>query len=344
MAALYKQTLRKVLLFIGLGMAFTTALLATGVYLCFHQWAAVFACLACALLLFVWAALYAWILYRKLALFSEELCANIDSIMDSGDEQPIFSDRDTLLDRILFRLNRLYQAMQTTKRQLAAEHSGLQALVSDLSHQVKTPTTNLKLAVGILSEQELPREQQLDYLSAIAGQVEKLDFLMEAMIKASRLETGVIALKRENASLFETLADALSGIYHPAQRKQLTVTVDCPETLLLRHDRKWTSEALFNLLDNAVKYTPAGGVVAVAAVQWEAYTKITFTDSGRGIPEESYADIFKRFYRAPDVHDIEGVGIGLYLAREIIARQGGNITVSSVPGQGSVFTVFLPNR
>ena len=108
-------------------------------------------------------------------------------------------------------------------------------------------------------------------------------------------------------------------------------------------DPKWTAEALFNILENAVKYTPAGGIIQVAVVRWEACTKIDITDTGRGIPESHQAAIFKRFYREPEVHSIEGIGIGLYLTREIISKQNGRIKVTSAVGTGTTFTIFLPN-
>ncbi len=137
------------------------------------------------------------------------------------------------------------------------------------------------------------------------------------------------------------MALALSGIVYKAEKKDIAVTVHCPEDLRLLHDSKWTAEALFNLLDNGVKYTSLGGKIAVSVTPWEMYVEIRVSDTGRGIPESSHAAIFRRFYRE-EVHEQPGVGIGLYLAREIVMRQGGYIKVASAPGQGSAFCVMLP--
>ena len=141
-----------------------------------------------------------------------------------------------------------------------------------------------------------------------------------------------------NGKTFVVLAPAVSreNIY--------VVSVDCPEDLTVSHDSKWTSEALFNLLDNAVKYTPAGGKIAVSVVLWEMYVEIKVTDTGKGISESNQAAIFRRFYREEEVHDQQGVGIGLYLAREIVTRQGGYIKVVSELRQGSEFSIMLPVR
>ena len=128
------------------------------------------------------------------------------------------------------------------------------------------------------------------------------------------------------------------------EKKKICLNVDCPEDLVLSHDSRWTSEALFNLLDNAVKYTPDGGNIQVVVRKWEMYLKIDVIDTGRGITESEQATIFKRFYREEAVHDIEGIGIGLYLAREIIMMQGGYLLVTSEVGKGSTFSVFLPRE
>lgn len=180
---------------------------------------------------------------------------------------------------------------------------------------MKTPIANLKMINNTLLEQEVPAQKQQEFLTAQSSQLDKLDFLMQAMIKTSRLETGVISLEQREQSIYETLAAALGGIFLNAEKKKIDVQVDCPEGLMVSHDRKWTTEALFNILDNAVKYTPASGNIWVSVECWEMYVKIDITDNGIGISEEHQGTIFKRFYREDTVHDAEGIGIGLYLAR-----------------------------
>ena len=150
-------------------------------------------------------------------------------------------------------------------------------------------------------------------------------------------------MDRRIQPLYDTLAAALGGILLNAERKHIHVSVNCPEDIILAHDRKWTSEALFNILDNAVKYTPADGDIQVSVQSWEFYVKIDITDSGKGIAESRQGMIFKRFYREEEVHDVEGIGIGLHLAREIVTMQGGYMKVTSAPGSGSTFSVFLPH-
>ncbi|MPN18441.1 Sensor histidine kinase ResE [bioreactor metagenome] len=187
-------------------------------------------------------------------------------------------------------------------------------------------------------------EKEQEFHKLMESQINKLDFLMQAMVKMSRLETGVITLSVSPAPIYNTVGLALAGIVLSAEEKNIEVAVDCAPTLVVPHDKKWTEEALFNLLDNAVKYTPPGGKISVTVERWEMATKIDITDTGKGIPEQDIAQIFKRFYREDDVRDVDGVGIGLYLCREIISKQGGYIQVKSEVGKGSTFSVFLPNE
>ena len=295
------------------------------------------------LLVFICAVLFVAFLRRKLVLFSDRLCETIDNMLDGASAPPQIYEEENLFYKINHRLTHLYEVLRENRESIAKERADLQELISDISHQVKMPISNLKMVNATLLEQLMPEEKQREFLRASSGQLEKLDFLMQAMIKTSRLETGVISLDRKVQPVYDTLAAALGGILLNAERKNIHVSVDCPADIVLAHDRKWTSEALFNILDNAVKYTPADGNIQVSVQSWEFYVKLDITDSGKGIAESRQGMIFKRFYREEEVHDVEGIGIGLYLAREIVTMQGGYMKVTSAPGSGSTFSVFLPH-
>ena len=225
-------------------------------------------------------------------------------------------------------------------RNLAAEKDAIKTLIGDISHQTKTPIANLLLYAQLLEEQDLPPESRA-YVSALEGQAEKLRFLIDALVKTSRLESGVLAMTPKRHGLQQLLEDAAAQAAPRAEAKGITLTVE-PTDLSARFDPKWTTEALYNLVDNAVKYTPTGGSVTLRAVGYELFCRIDVTDTGPGIPEAEQAKIFQRFYRSPAVSGEEGVGIGLYLARQIAAGQGGYLKVTSRPGEGSTFSLFLP--
>lgn len=296
---------------------------------------------ACALF---WMFLLTLFFARRLSRFTNDLCQTMDSMISGGQEPARAEDRETIFARISYRLSRLYNILQENRRRVDEERRELQELVSDISHQVKTPVANLKMVTDTLLAKPVTEQERRDFLQGIRSQTDKLEFLVQSMGKASRLETGAITLEKKDGALLDTLAQAMSGIVYSAEQKGISVEVQCPEDLRVSHDSKWTAEALFNLLDNAVKYTPAGGKISVSVEQWEMYVKLDVADTGKGIPESRQAAIFRRFYREEEVHDQPGVGIGLYLAREIVTRQGGYIKVASEVGRGSTFSVFLPRR
>lgn len=281
---------------------------------------------------------------KRLSQFTADLCQTLDHMIAGNEAPQRPEDSETQLARIGHRLARLYQIMQENRRRVDEERQELQTLVSDISHQVKTPVSNLKMATDTLLEKPMTEAERTDFIRGIRSQTDKLDFLFQALVKTSRLETSVIQLDKKPGRLFDTVAQAMSGIVYAAEKKEIAVSVDCPEDLTVSHDSKWTSEALFNLLDNAVKYTPAGGEIAVSVVLWEMYVEIKAADTGKGISESNQAAIFRRFYREEEVHEQQGVGIGLYLAREIVTRQGGYIKVVSEPGKGSEFSIMLPTK
>ena len=173
--------------------------------------------------------------------------------------------------------------------------------------------------------------------------MEKLRALVDALVKTSRLEAGVLALHPKAGPLAPMLQDAIAQFLPKAAEKGLTLTL-APTDASAVFDAKWTAEAVCNLLDNAVKYTPTGGAVTVEVVPYQMFCRVNVTDDGPGIPEAEQAKVFQRFYRSPAAFETEGVGIGLYLARQIAEGQVGYIKVSSRLGRGSCFSLYLPRN
>lgn len=335
---------KKICRLISTGMVFSM-LVITGIFGGIMQDTRIFiACGTLTLCAFFWIWLLVLFFGKRLSHFTSNLCRTLDNMIDGNEELQKSNDSETLFARINHRLIRLYEIMQKNRHKVDMERQELQMLISDISHQVKTPVSNLQMVTDTLLTKPVSEEERMDFLQGIRSQTDKLDFLFQALVKTSRLETGAIRLEKKDSSLFHTLAQAMSSIVYAAEKKEIAVSVDCPENLIISHDSKWTSEALFNLLDNAVKYTPPGGKISVSVVLWEMYVEVKVTDTGKGISESNQASIFRRFYREEEVHEQQGVGIGLYLAREIVTRQGGYIKVVSEPGHGSEFSIMLPVR
>ena len=201
---------------------------------------------------------------------------------------------------------------------------------------------NILLYTQLLSEQPLPQESCL-CVGALEGQTKKLQSLIDALVKTSRLEAGVIALHPVPGKLWPMLASAVAQLAPRAAEKGMEITLE-PTQACAVFDPRWTEEAVYNLLDNAVKYTPEGGAVRVRVTEYPLFAAIHVSDTGAGIPEEEQAKVFQRFYRGETHDEEEGVGIGLYLVRQIAQGQGGYVKVSAQPGAGSTFSLYLPGR
>ena len=249
---------------------------------------------------------------------------------------------ESLLSAVESKLARYLASSTVSARNLQAEKDKIKTLIADVSHQTKTPLSNVLLYAQLLSEQPLPEENRACVM-ALEGQAVKLQSLIEALVKTSRLESGVLALHPQPASLAPMLEEAVAQFAPKAAEKKITLTLASSEGDGV-FDSKWTAEAVCNLLDNAVKYTPAGGTVTVQTHCYELFCRIDVSDTGPGIPEEEQAKVFQRFYRSPANHQAQGVGIGLYLARQIAEGQGGYIKVFSKPGKGAKFSLYLPRN
>lgn len=291
--------------------------------------------------IFLVAGLWIILQRRQIGLFADDVCETIDAAIAGRQPENFHPYEDSLTSKVHGKLMQYYDIMHEGRLQSQRDKETLQSLVSDISHQVKTPVANLKLYTGILQKPELPEEKRVLFVATMDEQINKLDFLMQSLIKMSRLETGTFVLTPAEARLGDTIAQAMSTVWAKAEKKQIELTVDCAPEIMVQHDSKWTAEAIGNILDNAVKYTPAGGRIAITVRPWQFYTRIDITDTGIGIPEEHYNDVFQRFYRAQEVAAEEGVGLGLYLANGIVTRQKGYISIKSTVGVGTTFSVYL---
>ncbi len=241
------------------------------------------------------------------------------------------------------RMARFLNGSARSLRGVQRQRESIQRLLSDISHQTKTPLANLKLYSSLLMEEELTPRQR-EQAQVILQQSEKLSFLIETLVKLSRLETDVLVVTPKLQPLSPLLERAASQAKAAAEQKGIALQLHLQQQAEMKalYDLRWTAEALGNLLDNAVKYTPPGGCIQVSATQYELFCRIDVHDNGIGIAEEEQAQIFGRFYRGRQVREQEGLGIGLYLAREIAQKQGGYLKLSSRPGQGSTFSLYLP--
>ncbi|GHV40615.1 two-component sensor histidine kinase [Clostridia bacterium] len=275
-------------------------------------------------------------------IFGGKLLERLDAMLDDALEGR-FDARsydESLLSKVESKMARFLDASRLRREQVEVEQERVRSLISDISHQTKTPLANIALYSQLLSEQGLSDEQAV-LAGQIATSAEKLNFLVQSLVKTSRLESGIIKVATINGSVGELINAAISECGKSADEKNITLTATCGGDITAKFDPRWCGEALVNIIDNAVKYTPNGGCVAITAAEYEMFARIDVTDTGRGIREEDLPKVFTRFWRATESSDSPGVGIGLYLAREIINACGGYIKAASELGKGSTFSVFL---
>lgn len=258
------------------------------------------------------------------------------------------SDYDeTQLSRVEAKWKHFLGTSVLSRENLEKEKENVKSLVSDISHQTKTPMANMKLYSSLLKENleaeehMTNREQNLKMIEEICRQTEKLEFLIQSLTKMSRLESNIVEVKPRQQQIGKLLNAVMEDAEPKARLKNVEIVSTYVDNGTAFYDLKWTKEALGNILDNAVKYSPAGSRVTVSVTEYELYTAVSVKDQGIGIKEEDTAKIFGRFYRAEDVQQEDGVGIGLYLAREIVKKENGYVKVKSKPGQGAEFIMHL---
>ena len=269
----------------------------------------------------------------------QQITLLIEALVEQQERIVFPENEDTLTARLQHQLLKLRNILTAQNQMLAQEKEQIKTLISDISHQIKTPVAANTFA-QLLDDKELSDEERGEYIATLQTSLEKLTFLTNSLIKMSRLESGMISLKPEKNNLNDIILQAVKTVYAKAKEKNITITFDCVQNFEAVLDFNWTAEAIANVLDNAVKYTPNGGIVGLEITEYPSYLRLDISDNGIGIPEEEQAKIFGRFYRGKYSAGIDGVGIGLYLTRDIIQKQHGYIKVRS-DKNGSSFSVFV---
>lgn len=280
---------------------------------------------------------------RRFIGFSNEMCRSTEEILH-GHSIKEQQNKETLTSKMIMELKKIEDIFSFQLAESQNEKKELQEMISELTHQIKNPASNIQMYCEMFSDPDISSEEAKQFIMVIKQQLGKLEFLLDILVKSSRLENDMINLQMENSRLIETLAVAVNSVMQKAENKRIDISVSCRPAIQVCHDMKWTAEAIENILDNAIKYTPENGKVLISVEVGEMYTVIKIKDTGKGIEAAHINDIFKRFYREKSSSKDEGLGLGLYLARNIINLQGGYISVHSSLGKGSNFFVCLPNR
>lgn len=257
-------------------------------------------------------------------------------------------DGDFAWQQLLEQLSLLEESVALRYRQAQEEKEETKTLVTDISHQLKTPVAALKTSFELCRMQDISETERTEFMERCSVQIERLTELVGALVGISRMETGMIQITLREQKIFDTLLLAVNRIYPDAAAKDIEIALEAEEAgeeLILPHDAKWLSEAFLNVLENAVKYSPAHSTVTIRMIRMNVFLRIEIEDEGIGIPKAEWNQIFRRFYRGAsgEVQSTPGSGVGLYLARRIVAEHHGTLTVKETgKGCGSRFVFQLP--
>lgn len=282
-------------------------------------------------------------IFKKVGKYFEYVSDTLENFLKDKYECKECDLNDGVMARVSNQLKQVADTIALKNQRLIEERESSQELVTDISHQLKTPLASLDMCNSILMDESLSEEERVEFLESSRMNINKLKSLIDVLINISRLEAEMIKITKENKSIKATLTKAVNGIYMKALNKNIEIELCEFEDEIIAHDPKWTEEAIFNVIDNGVKYTPEGGHINIEVSKNHNYVRIAIKDDGIGIDKKHFNDIFKRFYRGESklVKNEEGSGVGLYLARKIIEEQGGSIMVKSKGSLGSEFSILL---
>lgn len=280
-----------------------------------------------------------------------ELEQAIAEFRENGRIPVSLDDKSDEAARLSWQLERLFEHIDRIQKQAAEEKEEVKSIVTDISHQLKTPVSVIDMNLSLLADENLTDAERGEFMSRLSDALSELETLMDSLLKISKLETGIIRLNIENTCIGDTVRRVVSCIYSKAQQKNIEIVFNDSENLSEKqymYDGKWVCEALINIIDNAVKYSPQGSSIYINIMERTGFLRIETSDEGIGIDKDEYHKIFRRFYRGSSdaVKNQNGSGIGLYLVRKIIEMHGGTVSVKAgrASGEypGASFVIQLP--
>lgn len=251
-----------------------------------------------------------------------------------------FDERE--LSKLQTKFKRYLACSSMSEKKLHEEKDKLKELITDISHQTKTPLTNIVMYSELLHE--IAGDDVIkEYANEICSHSRKLEELINALIKMSRLETGIFQFKKEPIYLSKIVKKAVEQGQPKATQRNISILFEEDVDIKIMADSKWVTEAVYNILDNGIKYSENNSLIEIEIFCYEIFCGIRINDQGIGISEDEIPKIFSRFYRGARVRDREGIGVGLYLSRNIVEEHGGYIKVKSQEGEGTTIDICFPN-
>lgn len=271
-----------------------------------------------------------------------ELTNYADQVLEGRIVSSLPEIREGDFSKLTHSFNRMRSVIQKNIAELKKEKSFLVDLMSDISHQLKTPLAALSMYNEIMTEKELSKEQKLMFLDQGRQQLERMQWLIQSLLKLAKLDVGAIQFQKRNSSLAQTVRESVEILSELASQKGVQVEVTSTQPCMMKHDSDWMTEALLNIIKNAIEHTASDGNVSIIVDEGDTLNKIHIQDQGEGIEREEMKNIFKRFYKGKKSNKSGSVGIGLSLSKSIVEGHNGLIQVDSKIGEGTTFTLVFP--
>lgn len=280
-------------------------------------------------------AVYLLVTYRRYRRISE-LALELDQILHGDCQVSLEKYAEGELAILQSEVYKMTVRLREQQQNLQADKVYLADSLADISHQIRTPLTSINLLVSLLSEENITFERRQQLSHELYEQLSRIEWLITALLKISRLDAGTAKFKKESISLEELMQKGTAPLLIPLDLRNQTLRVSAEGTFF--GDAAWTCEAITNIVKNCMEHTPEGGSIEITAAENALYTEILISDNGRGIAAEDLPHIFERFYKGKDAGE-KSFGIGLALARKIITAQGGTVKAENQISGGAKFTI-----
>ena len=264
-----------------------------------------------------------------------QLCDEIDKILHGAENVDLASYSEGEVGILTAEIQKMTIRLREQNSTLRDDRERFKEALEDISHQLRTPLTSLILLVGTLRRSDISPEKRMSALREMNDLLLRMKWMIETMLGLSRIEAGAVVFRREKLSVKQLIRDSIEPIAISLELKDISVLTECPEGLFIEADRRYTSEAVTNLLKNAMEHTPSGGSITINASDNGVYRGMVISDTGSGIPESELPKIFDRFHSSSDGK--KGYGIGLAFARKIICSQNGSLIAGNLKEGGAYF-------
>ncbi len=288
--------------------------------------------------------LITFIIFNFYRVFNKirKLSVNAEAVIE-GQYRPIDGDNEEGdIGSLTYQFNTMTQRLSENVQVLNNEKLFLKKLITDISHQLKTPLASLIMFNEIMeNDSNMSEQERKTFLMESKNQLDRIEWLIKNMMKMAKLEAGVVEFTKEEANIADTVHRSLVALKLIASEKNININISGDNSVKVKHDISWTTEAFSNIIKNCIEHSEKGSEIDITWEENSVFVQVVIKDIGTGIAKEELPKIFDRFYKGPNSCSPTNIGIGLYITKTIIEGQGGSIYVFSQEGQGTKFIVRL---